>query len=145
MYPRLPWLLLLALGACQASPPQRSHSAASVLADWGDLPVPRGFHLVEDPASGPVMEAGHFRFADLLFEGRGAPGTIEAYYHARMPLSGWSWNAAEGFWGKGGNRVQLIISPYSAKGYRNSPHGVQRFLLKVRTQRSAQPPPSPRS
>jgi len=143
--PRLPWLLLLALGACQASSPQRSGSASSVLADWGDLPVPRGFHLVEDPAAGPVMEAGHFRFADLLFEGRGAPGTIESYYHARMPLSGWTWDAADGLWRKDGNSVQLVLSPFPSKGYRNSPRGVQRFQLKVRTQRTPPPAPSSRS
>ncbi len=116
-----------------------------MLAGWGDLPVPHGFHLVEGPASSPVMEAGHFRFADLLFEGRGAPVTIQTYYHDRMPLSGWTWDAKAGLWRKGGNSVRLILTPYPTKGYRDSSQGVQRFLLKVRTQRPPLPASSPRS
>ncbi|TAH37150.1 MAG: hypothetical protein EYC70_09225 [Planctomycetota bacterium] len=128
-------LLLLVAGACQANPDRGD----SVLAGWADIPVPRGFRLVDQPHGEVPVSVGEYRAGKFLFEGRGSLPTVGDYYRSHMPLHGWTWDPAGTCWRKGPSRVSLILTGLATPAYA-SDYGLVRYQLEVRSER---PPMTP--
>lgn len=126
----VPALALLAFGC--GAPATQVAEASFAAVDFDDLPVPRGFDLLTNDSRSGAVTVGNYRSAELVYEGVGAPVTIENYYRERMPLYGWE-TCAEG-WRKGNNVASLAFTPYSEVGYASSGQRI-RYILKLRSER----------
>lgn len=123
--------LLCPLGACQA--PQQA--TADALREWTDIPVPRGFQVVDAMPLEAAVHAGSYRAGEYLFEGRGTRATVEQYYRDRMPQLGWRWDSGKSCWTKGDSRLYLSFDDLPKPVYGND-FGTIRYLMRVRSERA---------
>ena len=123
-------VLLIATAAlsCQAGSPTSGDLA---LAQWDDIPVPRGFEPVDTVASEAAASVGEFRHGDFLLRGPGSARETEAYYAERLPQHGWHWDESLHWWTKRQWRLSVDITDSVKEGYQES-----QVLLKVRSMRA---------
>lgn len=134
MYRWIPALLLLVVApACQADPIRRpSH----VMAQWTDIPLPRGFAVVDAVGAEVPVTAGEYRAGQFMVEGRGLLADVGTYYQERLPQHGWAWDPAGNAWRKGDSLLEVDLTAYDQKSYANE-FGLVRYQLRVRSQRTS--------
>lgn len=83
------------LSGCQSPSPGDVETAgdnelvASSTPYFSDVPVPAGFHLIDEETS-DYMTSG-LRYARHVYEGRSDPVAVRAFFHRQMPMNRWNW------------------------------------------------------
>jgi hypothetical protein len=80
--------LMLALAACGAADPARTHGVSAV--QFQDVVVPAGLRIVEDGHRSYSREESHWRLGHFEYVGQVDLALAANYVRERMPQHGWS-------------------------------------------------------